>query len=621
MRKDPPDFGGGLPFDCADAADTRPLLAWFEGLCGCASLEDLAGSAGLHSRTLVRFGAGKGGRGGRWTLARLLDAGHLPLWVAGVTMLPTVRVVRSLWHPRSQGPGEDATAARRLARELTARTAMVAYLATRGPEGCGPDTAPCLHRADARVLFAWLRLLAGRTLRELAPGTGVSHETLRRYAAGTWPVAIRALPGLVEGLGGPVWVVEDLMLPAIRTVRQVAAHPRPATLLDGWEATLQRAPATVRIETTWYGAGELIATAERAPADRLWRLLQIRGAAARVRQVKRDRRFHRWELVVRLCEESEEAATVSARAALRLALLALRVARRTRGEGLFDQALEGLAVVHVANAWRALGQPGRAEQVFPRGLALWEAGADAAAGRLPAWRVLDLEASLLRDLRRFTASIQRLDTARALAPLTAWFRILLKKATVLDQQLEPEASLAVLQEAARWLDEHREPHHAFLWHSLYGVNQCHLGRYAEAQEVVPRAQALAAGLHKPLNHLRLAWLRGRIQAGLGNAAAALALLTAVQRAFHKLGMAFDYALVSLELGEVLLRQGRYEAVQALALEMEWIFDRERIHQEAEKALRLFRRAAEARSATPTLAGQVLRYLYQAQHDPEVQFAA
>ena len=103
--------------------------------------------------------------------------------------------------------------------------------------------------------------------------------------------------------------------------------------------------------------------------------------------------------------------------------------------------------------------------------------------------------------------------------------------------------------------------------------------------------------------------------------AALALLTAVQRAFRKLGMAFDFALVSLELGEVLLRQGRYDVVQALALEMEWIFDREGIHLEAEKALRLFRRAAEARSATPELAGQVVRYLYQAQHDPEARFAA
>ncbi len=95
MRNDPLDGADWRQIACTAAADARPLLAWFEGLCGCANLEDLAASAALTRRTLVRFGAGQGGRGSRRTLARLLDAGHLPLWVAGVTMLPAVRVVRN----------------------------------------------------------------------------------------------------------------------------------------------------------------------------------------------------------------------------------------------------------------------------------------------------------------------------------------------------------------------------------------------------------------------------------------------------------------------------------------------------------------------------------------------
>lgn len=86
-------------------------------------------------------------------------------------------------------------------------------------------------------------------------------------------------------------------------------------------------------------------------------------------------------------------------------------------------------------------------------------------------------------------------------------------------------------------------------------------------------------------------------------------------------MAYDYALLSLEAGEILLQEGRYDEVEALALEMEWIFRTEGISAEAEKALDLFRKAAAARTATPELAGKVVRFLVRAQHDPELRFAA
>jgi hypothetical protein len=80
-------------------------------------------------------------------------------------------------------------------------------------------------------------------------------------------------------------------------------------------------------------------------------------------------------------------------------------------------------------------------------------------------------------------------------------------------------------------------------------------------------------------------------------------------------------LVSLEVGEVLLAQGRFAEVQELALKMEWIFEREEIHPEAAKALDLFRRAVEGEKATPELARSVVRYLYRAQYNPELKYAA
>jgi len=618
MRVEGPDLGDWSQLRCEDPAEARPLLGWCEGLTGCANQEELALRARLGRSSLVRFGAGKGGRGGRRTLEGVLGAAGLPLWVAVVTMLPTIRAVHALWLRGGPVDGAADPAARRQALALAARTSVVAFLAARAPAAEG---TACVHAADARVLFAWFQTLTGRSLRDLAEVAGVSHETLRHYARGTWPVATPALPGLAEGMGGPAWLVEGVMLPAVRTVRLVAAHPLRDSLLAGWEGALGVAPAAARVDAVWFSAGELLAAAERGVGERLWRRLAVHGAAARVCLVKRHREFHSWELVERFCAESREAATDSAREALRLALLALRIARLTRGGGLFDLQLEGYALVHVANAWRAGGKPGRAAVVFSHGLAFWQAGGGAAPGRLPAWRLLDLEGSLLRDLRRFPEATERLDDALLAAPRAARGRILINKATVLDQKVEPEASIAVLEEAAPWIDGRREPHLAFLWACLMGVNLCHLGRFGDAQALLPRAQALAERLGKALNGLRLEWLRGRIEAGLGHLAEALAALTAVQRAFRERGMAFDYALVSLETGAVLLEQGRFDEVQSLAIEMEWIFEQEGIHQEAEKALGLFRKAAEGRTATAELAGRVVRFLYKAQHNPELAFAA
>jgi hypothetical protein len=44
-----------------------------------------------------------------------------------------------------------------------------------------------------------------------------------------------------------------------------------------------------------------------------------------------------------------------------------------------------------------------------------------------------------------------------------------------------------------------------------------------------------------------------------------------------------------------------------------------VHEEAQRALALFRRAVEKDRATPELAGRIAHYLRRAQHDPELVF--
>ena len=80
----------------------------------------------------------------------------------------------------------------------------------------------------------------------------------------------------------------------------------------------------------------------------------------------------------------------------------------------------------------------------------------------------------------------------------------------------------------------------------------------------------------------------------------------------------DYALVSLDLGLLLLEQGRTSEVKTLANQMKWIFSQQGIHREALAAVKLFCDAARQEKATVELARRVIRFLHRSQHDPELK---
>jgi transcriptional regulator with XRE-family HTH domain len=673
MNKSQPDLGWNGQNALFEPPVARALLAWLGGLAGCASLGELARRARLSSRTLARFAAGTAGRGGPKTLASLLDVVQIPLWAAMGVMLPTLRTINDFWR-RGQADRrglEEDLQAYRSALELAASTSWLELLARQDDRGAGDlggTARPGLHPADARVLIGWLQALGDWPRRDLARKTGVSHEALRMYEEGTWPLERPVAQSLATGAGVPAWLLEGLMLPTLRAVRRLAAHPRrvelstdwqtfPAALMfpasaplgtpasrrhskkngpkarpwGPWPADLVKDSVSRRDAGGPRGAQDPTvcavrcrpdpAAADREVAEELWLRLQGRGAAERILLVKRLPEYHSWAVVERLCTASREAATDSAKKALQLALLALRAARSLRVEAHFALQLEGFSFVHVANAWRVLGRLQRADKAYGRGVLFWRAGEATRFPFLPAWRVLDLGGSLRRDQRRFGEAIDFLEHAREAAPREVWGRILLKKATVFDQQGEPAAAMLVLEEAATCSDVTHYPSLQYRWRCMMGSQLCHLGRYHQAADLMPGTMALAAAHGQALENLRLDWLRGRIAVGLGDPKAALAAFNAVRKEFHRLRMAYDYALASLAAAEVLLQDGRHEEVEVLALELESIFRQEGGSEEAAKALHLFRQAVEARTATPELAGKVVRFLYKAQHNPELRFAA
>jgi tetratricopeptide (TPR) repeat protein len=260
-----------------------------------------------------------------------------------------------------------------------------------------------------------------------------------------------------------------------------------------------------------------------------------------------------------------------------------------------------------------------AEESFAHAWRLWKAGADAAPGLLAEWRLPDREASLHRDRRRFRQALDRLDQARAAAPPEVAGRILVNKASTLDQMGEAEHAIKVLSEAAPLVDGKRHPRLLFGLRFILTANLCHLGRYAEAEKLLPEVRALAVGLRNELDLVRVVWLEGKLAAGLGRHADASASFEQVRREFSAREMAYDGALITLEMAELYLGEGRTREVRALTEEMMWIFRSQGIHREALAALQLFFEAVRKEVATAEMASKVGQYLHRAQHDPELRF--
>lgn len=606
----------------------RTYLYWLEALAGCDSQEELAHMAKVDSRTLRRFAAGQGGRK---TAARLAGEIGVPLWVVHEAIFPAIAAVHAVWRIGREGGDQEYLEVRSQALEAASRISVVVFLGSVGQEA---HDVMHLHPANIRALIRWLESLGDWSKEELARRAGSTRQTLWLYETGALVMGRHVLRNLADGVGFPLWVVEGVMLPAITAVRLVVEQVRCEEILAGWEKALTTAPSPVLADASHVSAQAILETSrrhargigpsseDRKLADNLWGRLKDRSPAERVLLVKNCREYHSWSLAERLCDESREAAADSAKTALQLALLALGVARLVREEELFCLQLEGYVFLHIANARRVAGKMRLAEEAFARGLDLWGRGSGTKFNLLPAWRVLDLEGSLRRCQRRFSEALERLDSALEIAPRDDQGRIFLKKASTLNQMADPAAAIAVLQEAAAFLENQRTQRLWLVWNFLYVESLCHLGRFREAGDWLPKAQQLAAELgDKRLDRTRLEWVAGRIAAGLGELEVALAAFESLQGEFEKLGIAYDYALVSLDAGAILLEQGRLEGVKGLALKMEWIFKKEEIHPEAAKALDLFRRAAEGQQATPELARNVVRYLYRAQYNPELKFAA
>ncbi len=347
---------------------------------------------------------------------------------------------------------------------------------------------------------------------------------------------------------------------------------------------------------------------DREVAEDLWQRLADLSHDQRRLIMSLSPQFGGWAFSLRIAEESVERATSKQPADARvLADLALEVATCTVAATPFGDQVRALALGFVGNAHRIGGDLAGAEGAFLQARKLWPEGAPPAYALISEVRLLDLEASLRRDQRDFSAALAHLDRALSLTPKgPARAGLFLNQSSVFEQVGDFERSLRSLRDAEVGLDVD-SPDRLRMGHSfLLALNFDHLGRHAEALEVIPVARQLAMELECESNLLRLRWLEARAWAALGREDEAIEPLEQVAREFTERQQVHDAAFASLELAALYLDRGRFAETRALMEPVFKSFEAMKIRREGIASLNLFVEALRRETATAEEARSLLR---------------
>ncbi|HSG40078.1 MAG TPA: hypothetical protein VLE27_10610 [Thermoanaerobaculia bacterium] len=376
-------------------------------------------------------------------------------------------------------------------------------------------------------------------------------------------------------------------------------------------------------------AKALAETREGAPE--LWVELKPYRFEDQYQLIRGQRRFITWGLCELFCKESARLAAIDPARAVESAELAVFISDLLREEdpqkSPYLYQLRGYAWAHDGNARRVLGDLRNADESFSIAEAWWEAGeveVGDALGFEPV--ILDHKASLRIAQRRFSDAFEMLDRLYEIhtkgdrhADCHLAGRALVKKAMALGEMGEPELALGLLHQAEGLVEPQRDSRlylclrHNLLW------DLAHTGRYEEAQEMLPGVITLCQELGNPMDMLRLRWTEGRIAAGLGRTGQAIEVLQELRQEFAERGIAYDAALITLELTALYAKEGRYAEVKELSLEMAEIFRAHEVHREGLAALLFFQQAAERERVTAKLAREIATFLEKLRVDPDLRF--
>lgn len=480
----------------------------------------------------------------------------------------------------------------------------------------------------ARLAMVLLRYARGWwEQRKLAAAAGFLQSQVSKWDRGDQNVPDHALVRTADVTGFPRHLL-GILLRALRSfLAALQGRSRPSRALaevSVLELFPLLASAVSLILEPLEEPGSVAEPAQPLPADReaaasLWERLKRRTEELRWLLVERVEEFRHWVLVELAVAESLLLAPNHPGESLGWAKLAVRIAELVPGSETWRWRLQGYAGAALTNAFRVCNDLPAARAARLRARQLWEAGEAGDPGLLNQAILPWIEAALHRDERELSQALERIEEALALDSGELRGKILLTKANIHKALDDPEASTSAVLEAVPLLDVEREPRLAWIVCHQLAFDLIHLDRAEEASLKLPEVRALADRLGGELDGARVTWLEAKVADGLGDLESARAGLEEVRTTFQKPELSYDFALVSMDLSLVLLKQGETKRVRIIAEEMAFIFESQQVHSQALAALLIFCEAAKREAATVELARQVARFLYRAQSDPELTF--
>lgn len=377
-------------------------------------------------------------------------------------------------------------------------------------------------------------------------------------------------------------------------------------------------------------------SAERAAAGRLSALARERGEASeRLREIAVQPFYRQWvmvtdkpdfrtwafcELLLDACREWGFQDPARALQTARLSVEAAdRLDRETYGEMLVND-LRARSWATLGNAERILTDFRAAEMSFAKAAQLLKSGT---GDPIEKARLLLFEASLLGHQQRFREAFRLLARVVRIGSRCG-DRHLCGKALITHGFLagmaqEPEQALRLLRQGLSLIDPDVEPRLLVAARHNLILGLVDSGRPQEALDLLEESRPLYERLGDRMNLIRLTWLEGKVALSLDRLGRAEELLLAARDLLVEQGLAYDAALLSLDLAQVYARQGRGTEMARLAAEILPIFKSLEIRREAVSALLVFQKAAAMETVTLGLVQELSGYLQESRSTPGLRF--